>query len=152
MPSHESHHNCARLGASVLTVGDRADLRVLRAVRAARPDVAFVLENVYGMPGADRDVITAELGVTPVRLRADDVSPCRRDRYFWSNLPPRGLRPARDCEPWWAVLDSGQPVDRAADGKAGCIVRTAQLAQGESVILHYHRLSSTVTPYKGFAQ
>eukprot|EP01047_Picozoa_sp_COSAG01_P082078 COSAG01_NODE_16620_length_1220_cov_1.271186_2_plen_56_part_01 len=46
-------------------------------------------ENVYGMPAADRDVITRAMGVTPVRLRACDVSPCRRDRYFWTNLPAR---------------------------------------------------------------
>jgi hypothetical protein len=76
------------------------------------------------MPDADRDVITAELGVTPVRLRADDVSPCRRDRYFWSNLPSRGLRPVVGCKPWWVVLDSGRPLERALDGKAGCIVWT----------------------------
>ena len=49
-------------------------------------------ENVYGMPAADRDVITRAMGVTPVRLRACDVSPCRRDRYFWTNLPARTKR------------------------------------------------------------
>ena len=68
--------------------------RVLAAVRRSRPQVVFVLENVYGMPAADRDAITSCLGVTPVRLRACDVSAVRRDRYFWSNLPPRGLRPS----------------------------------------------------------
>ena len=30
--------------------------------------------------------------------RACDVSACRRDRYFWSNLPPRGLRPLPAAE------------------------------------------------------
>jgi hypothetical protein len=44
------------------------------------------------MPAADRDVITRAMGVTPVRLRACDVSPCRRDRYFWTNLPARTKR------------------------------------------------------------
>eukprot|EP01045_Picozoa_sp_COSAG04_P041384 COSAG04_NODE_12551_length_647_cov_0.883212_2_plen_43_part_01 len=41
---------------------------MLKIVRKARPWVVFVLENVYGMPAADRDTITKALGVTPVRL------------------------------------------------------------------------------------
>ena len=107
-------------------------VRILTAVRRSRPDVVFVLENVYGMPSKDRDIITASLGVTPVRLRACDVSACRRDRYFWSNLPARGLKlptstphssySSSHIIPSFAeFLSSGQPL--VADDKAGCIVR-----------------------------
>ena len=67
-------------------------VRVLTAVKKVRPSIVFVLENVYGMPEVDRDTITEALGVTPVRMRACEISACKRDRYFWSNLPARGLR------------------------------------------------------------
>ena len=70
--------------------------RVLKIVRKARPSVAFVLENVYGMPERDRDIITKAMGVTPQRLRACEISACKRDRYFWSNLPARSLRILKD--------------------------------------------------------
>jgi hypothetical protein len=56
-------------------------VRVLKIVQKARPSVVFVLENVYGMPAADRDIITKALGVTPVRLRACEISACKRDRF-----------------------------------------------------------------------
>jgi hypothetical protein len=71
-------------------------VRVLTAIRKVRPSIVFVLENVYGMPEGDRDTITEALGVTPVRLRACEISACKRDRYFWSNLPARGLRLPND--------------------------------------------------------
>jgi len=64
---------------------------VLRIVRKARPWVVFVLENVYGMPAADRDTITKALGVTPVRLVS--TSACTRLFSRWAAVltPIRGV-------------------------------------------------------------
>ena len=47
----------------------------------------FVLENVASMSKADRDTITATLGVEPILIDAALVSAQSRKRLFWTNLP-----------------------------------------------------------------
>ena len=51
----------------------------------------FILENVASMPKADRDIITAELGVEPIMINASLVSAQSRKRLFWTNIPVVGL-------------------------------------------------------------
>lgn len=51
----------------------------------------FILENVASMPKKDRDVITRELGVEPIRIDAALVSAQSRKRLFWTNIPNVGL-------------------------------------------------------------
>ena len=60
---------------------------------ADRPPLLFVLENVIPENDADRNRMSAALKVSPVRLKANLVSACNRDRYFWSNLRPTRLVP-----------------------------------------------------------
>lgn len=113
-------------------------VRILRLLRQQNPSVMFVLENVYGMRDADRDTITRTLGVSPLRLRASYITACRRDRYFWTNLPPCHLRKPkaaknarlqRSYESFNDVLVSGQreagEVARLSEPtKASCITKT----------------------------
>lgn len=69
---------------------------MLKIVRKARPKVVFVLENVYGMPAADRDTITKALGVTPVRLVS--TSTCTRLFSRWAAVL-KPLDPGRCSAP-----------------------------------------------------
>lgn len=68
--------------------GERSGLfyEYVRILKEIQPKY-FVLENVASMPKADRDIITAELGVEPIMIDAALVSGQRRKRYFWTNIP-----------------------------------------------------------------
>lgn len=48
----------------------------------------FLMENVASMKNDDRDFISELMGVQPIRINADKVSPALRDRYYWTNLSP----------------------------------------------------------------
>ena len=51
----------------------------------------FILENVASMSDKDKDIITEALGVQPVMINAALVSAQNRKRYFWTNIPIKGL-------------------------------------------------------------
>jgi len=51
----------------------------------------FILENVASMSDKDKDIITEALGVQPVMINAALVSAQNRRRYFWTNIPIKGL-------------------------------------------------------------
>lgn len=46
----------------------------------------FLLENVY-MSGANEKVITDRLGIQPVKICASTITPQRRPRTYWTNIP-----------------------------------------------------------------
>lgn len=48
----------------------------------------FLMENVASMKNDDRDFISKLMGVQPIRINADKISPALRDRYYWTNLSP----------------------------------------------------------------
>lgn len=68
--------------------GDRSGLfwEYVRIKKALNPRW-FILENVASMPKADRDIITAEMGVELVLFDAALVSAQSRKRLFWTNIP-----------------------------------------------------------------
>ena len=72
--------------------GDRSKLffEYLRILHQAKPKW-FILENVASMSDKDRDIITQSLGVQPVMINAALVSAQNRRRYFWTNIPIKGL-------------------------------------------------------------
>jgi len=72
--------------------GDKSKLfwEYVRILKLMKP-TWFILENVASMPAADRDVITAELGVQPIMIDAALVSAQIRRRLFWTNIPVVGL-------------------------------------------------------------
>ena len=46
----------------------------------------FLMENVASMKDEDRDVITAMMGVKPLRINSEIIGPALRDRYYWTNI------------------------------------------------------------------
>jgi DNA (cytosine-5)-methyltransferase 3A len=72
--------------------GNRSKLfyEYLRILQQTKPKW-FILENVASMPDKDKDIITEALGVQPVMLNAALVSAQNRRRYFWTNIPIKGL-------------------------------------------------------------
>ena len=50
----------------------------------------FLLENVV-MDIEDNNFITKTLGVEPIRINSELVSPQLRDRYYWTNIPGQEL-------------------------------------------------------------
>lgn len=85
--------------------GERSGLfwEYARILREVKPKY-FILENVASMPAQDKDVITRELGVTPILLDAKDFGACERPRLFWTSipvkLPPENKTTIKDIINW----------------------------------------------------
>jgi len=62
-------------------------LQCTRILKEVNPKY-FFMENVASMKDDDRDFITELIGVEPIKINADKVSPALRNRYYWSNLTP----------------------------------------------------------------
>ena len=59
-------------------------VRIYRGIRLMNPDVKFLLENVVNAYWGE--LITAEMGVEPIRINSSTVSAQNRDRYYWTNI------------------------------------------------------------------
>jgi site-specific DNA-cytosine methylase len=59
-------------------------LSILNHIKAANPSVKFMLENVVMKKECETE-ITKLLGVEPVRIQSNVVSPVDRDRLYWFN-------------------------------------------------------------------
>lgn len=46
----------------------------------------FLMENVASMKKDDEDFITKLMGVAPLKLNADKILPCLRNRLYWTNI------------------------------------------------------------------
>ena len=60
----------------------------LRVLKLVKPKY-FILENVASMKKADRDIITQEMGVEPIKINSSLVSGQQRSRLYWSNIEVR---------------------------------------------------------------
>ncbi|KAJ3410811.1 hypothetical protein HDV05_003206 [Chytridiales sp. JEL 0842] len=83
----------------------------VRVLRETKPRW-FLFENVR-MSKEDANRITKELGVEPVAVDSVDLSPCKRNRFFWTNIPIRKPRETYDDRPMTAqeiVLDDAIPA------------------------------------------
>lgn len=58
----------------------------VEALKVIRPKY-FFLENVARMSTKDRDIISAALGVQPIRINSSLMSAQLRDRFYWTNIP-----------------------------------------------------------------
>ena len=58
----------------------------VRALKTIKPKY-FFFENVASMRKADRDIITEQLGVQPVKINSLLFSPQVRNRLYWTNIP-----------------------------------------------------------------
>lgn len=57
-----------------------------RAIATVKPRY-FLVENNYGMPDEDMETITETLGVQPILINSALLSPQRRMRLYWTNIP-----------------------------------------------------------------
>jgi DNA (cytosine-5)-methyltransferase 3A len=66
--------------------GSRSGLfwEYIRLLRELKPRY-FVLENVYSMKSADRDIISKEVGCSPMMINSALVTAQNRKRYYWHN-------------------------------------------------------------------
>ncbi len=62
-------------------------VRILNEVRQKNPNVLFLFENVASMPKADRDIISAALGVEPIKINSNLLVAAHRSRLYWTNIP-----------------------------------------------------------------
>ena len=107
-------------------------LRVLREIQVVNPDVMFLVENVASMPDSDRDVISHELGVKPYLFDSAEVSPCMRQRYYWTNLD---VSPLPHCpKSLQSILDSGY-----TDREVGRAIRARECAPHSTPIKIFYR-------------
>lgn len=61
-------------------------VRLLKELRAHKPDMFFLLENVR-MKKESGDVISEYLGVKPVFICSSNFSASKRKRLYWTNIP-----------------------------------------------------------------
>jgi site-specific DNA-cytosine methylase len=57
---------------------------ILNHIKSVNPNVKFLLENVK-MKKEYLDVISEHLGVEPIFINSDSLSPCSRPRFYWAN-------------------------------------------------------------------
>ena len=58
----------------------------VRAILILKPKY-FFFENVASMRNVDRDIITEQLGVKPIKINSSQFSAQNRRRYYWTNIP-----------------------------------------------------------------
>jgi DNA (cytosine-5)-methyltransferase 3A len=106
--------------------GDRSKLfyEFVRILKESKPKW-FILENVASMSKADKDTISAELGVQPIMINASLVSAQCRKRLFWTNIPDVKL-PEDKGILLKDVLQEDAEVDErmVKDGKSYCLTAT----------------------------
>lgn len=61
-------------------------LKILNYLQGKNPDIKFLFENVK-MKKESADLISKELGVTPIIINSSLVSAQNRVRTYWSNIP-----------------------------------------------------------------
>nr|UWD72622.1 MAG: C-5 cytosine-specific DNA methylase [Bacteriophage sp.] len=64
-------------------------MRILTDIRKYNPDVKFLLENVV-MSKKWEAVLTAAIGVEPVKINSNLVSAQNRKRLYWTNIAEKG--------------------------------------------------------------
>ncbi|KAL3683375.1 hypothetical protein R1sor_001397 [Riccia sorocarpa] len=76
----------------------RLFFEMLRVMQVFSP-TWFLAENVTSMSWVDRDEITRHLGITPLEIDSVCLTPCRRQRIYWSNIPyPRTCPRVKESE------------------------------------------------------
>lgn len=58
----------------------------VRAFLTIKPKY-FLFENVASMKNVDRDIISEQLGVQPIKINSELFSAQKRNRYYWTNIP-----------------------------------------------------------------
>lgn len=80
-------------------------LECYRILKEVNPTF-FLMENVARMKKEDEDFISELMGVSPIRINSQLVSPQLRDRLYWSNIPNISMPQAKNIN-LQDVLTSG---------------------------------------------
>lgn len=80
--------NLSSLGTGKGLEGQQSKLffEYLRLLNELKPKY-FILENVASMSKKERQVITDLMGVEPIMLNSNSLSPQTRKRLYWTNIP-----------------------------------------------------------------
>jgi len=79
----------------------------VRIMKEAKPKF-FLLENVR-MKKEWLDIITEHMGVHPVLINSNAVSPQNRQRYYWTNIPNVGHPPMTNHQVLEDILEENPP-------------------------------------------
>lgn len=87
----------------------------------------FFFENVASMRNIDRDIISEQLGVQPVKINSSQFSAQNRRRYYWTNIPFELLEGTRYTnETMKDILeDSVEDKYYLKQGTLDCVMRPA---------------------------
>lgn len=99
----------------------------------------FLMENVASMKNEDKDIITAMMGVAPIRINSEVVGPALRDRYYWTNIP-NVVKPKRLDVKLQDILTEG--YTNRSKGHCMTVVDSRPLVTPVKMFHRYH--------YKGF--
>ncbi|KAL3700402.1 hypothetical protein R1sor_018424 [Riccia sorocarpa] len=102
--------------------GSRSRLffEMLRIIKVFKP-TWFLAENVASMSWVDRLEISKHLGTNPIEIDSEMITPSKRKRIYWSNIPyPDRIPKIRDHES--TSLQSVLQNATALDKKIGCIL------------------------------
>ena len=98
----------------------------VRAYLTLKPKY-FFFENVASMRNVDRDIISEQLGVQPVKINSSQFSAQNRRRYYWTNIPFELLEETRYTnETMKDILeDSVEDKYYLKQGTLDCVMRPA---------------------------
>ncbi|QQV89122.1 DNA (cytosine-5-)-methyltransferase [Salmonella phage vB Seyj3-1] len=111
-------------------------VRIVRESLIFNPDVKIFLENV-NMRREWKDVITSELGITPVEICASTLSPFRRNRLYWFNwesAPEIKTVSFKELTGGLPCSIVGRPLDenlKRVDGKGLPVVQCIEVTNGD---------------------
>ncbi|KAL3700106.1 hypothetical protein R1sor_018128 [Riccia sorocarpa] len=110
------------LGHKIGLHGRRSRLffEMLRIIKTFNP-TWFLAENVASMTWIDRQEISKHLNTTPIEIDSEELTPSKRKRLYWSNIPyPNSIPQIKDHES--ISLQSVLQNATALDKKLGCIL------------------------------
>lgn len=122
------------LGHKIGLHGQRSKLffEMLRVIKLFDP-TWFLAENVASMVWHDRDEISKHLRTIPIEIDSQELTPSRRRRLYWSNIPyPKKLPQLRDHKS--SSLQSVLKNGTALNSKIGCIL-SQNLFKGQKAAL-----------------
>ncbi|KAL2651864.1 hypothetical protein R1flu_019992 [Riccia fluitans] len=98
----------------------RLFFEMLRIIKIFSP-TWFLAENVASMTWIDRQEISNHLNTTPIEIDAEEITPSKRRRIYWTNIPhPKRIPRIKDHES--TSLQSVLHNATALDKKIGCIL------------------------------
>lgn len=120
-------------------------LEYVRLLKEVKPKY-FLLENVARMKKEDKDIISKELGVEPIRINSSLLSPQLRDRLYWTNIP-NVTQPEDAGGGLQEILTSGTTDRKKA--RALLVSDSRPLKTPEKMLHRYYNTGFTTLVFEG---